>query len=58
MEEVQLYCIVGKFVYTNGDTYEGQWLNDLPDGIGTFKYANGTKYVGHLTMGKRQEKGK
>lgn len=27
----------GKITHHNGDTYEGEWANDLANGIGTFK---------------------
>jgi len=32
--------------YYAKDQYEGRWLNDLPDGMGTWTYNDGTKRVG------------
>ena len=32
--------------YTNGDKYEGQWVNDKKEGEGTMKYSNGNWYRG------------
>jgi len=37
----------GKIVFSNNDTYEGEWANDLPHGKGTYIHANsGEKYEG------------
>jgi hypothetical protein len=33
-------------VFTNGDTYEGQFNNDLIDGPGTFTKQNGEQIKG------------
>ena len=35
-----------------GETYEGEWLNDMMHGRGTFEYASGAKYVGQFKDGK------
>ena len=33
--------------YSHGDTYEGQWVDDIREGEGTFTYDNdGKTYVG------------
>ncbi|CAD8206866.1 unnamed protein product [Paramecium pentaurelia] len=32
--------------YQNGDVYEGELLNDLKDGLGTYYYENGEKFDG------------
>ena len=32
--------------YSNGDVYEGEILNDLKDGSGTYYYENGEMYDG------------
>ena len=29
----------GVFKYPNGDTYEGEWLDNKPDGMGTYTWA-------------------
>lgn len=38
----------GKYVYSNGAVYEGDFQNNLPHGFGTVVYANGDKYVGEM----------
>ena len=30
----------------SGETYKGEWLNDLKNGYGTYKFKNGNKYKG------------
>ena len=41
----------------NGDTYEGEWKNDVVHGQGTYTFANGEKYVGNFKDGKRHGQG-
>ena len=36
----------GIFHYEDGNTYEGQFLNDKADGYGVFIHKNGTIYKG------------
>ena len=44
----------GKYEYANGvDTYEGDLMFGLPNGIGTVTYGNGSKYFGEVKDGKR-----
>ena len=44
--------------YTNGDTYSGQWMDDLPNGQGKMVYAKtGNTYTGGWLNGKRHGKG-
>lgn len=51
-------CGFGKYFYINGDTYEGEWLNHVRHGQGTYTYAaTGTKYVGTWNNGKRDGHG-
>lgn len=51
-------CGFGKYFYINGDTYEGEWLNHVRHGQGTYTYsATGTKYVGTWNNGKREGHG-
>jgi hypothetical protein len=39
----------GAYTFPNGDTYAGEWVNNLRGGHGSYTYANGDKYVGgHL----------
>ena len=35
----------------DGDTYEGEWKNNVRHGQGTFTFANGDKYVGNFKDG-------
>ena len=37
---------VGTYTYTNGDTYEGEWSNNLRHGQGTYTYADSGVKVG------------
>ena len=41
-----------KIFYTNGDIYEGEWLDDELEGYGVRVNANGDKYEGHFKEGK------
>ena len=41
----------------DGDTYEGEWRNDMPNGQGTYIFANGDKYVGNFKDGRRNDQG-
>lgn len=52
-------------VYSNGDKYEGEWLDNAKNGvgklpshkIGTMEYDNGDKYVGDWKDDKRDGTG-
>ncbi len=48
----------GKAVYPNGDTYEGDFVNNIPDGFGTFTEINGNVYAGQMSKSEFQGKGK
>ena len=41
----------------DGDTYEGEWRNDMPNGQGTYIFANGDKYVGNFKDDKYNGQG-
>lgn len=50
--------------YTNGDKYDGDWINDEKDGYGTtalilgkLNYANGDKYEGEWKHDKKDGQG-
>jgi hypothetical protein len=45
----------GKAVGT--DTYEGEFKSGLPDGQGTYRWANGNSYTGKFAKGMRDGKG-
>lgn len=38
----------GKYIYSNGAIYEGDFQNNLPHGFGTVTYADGDRYVGQM----------
>jgi TPR repeat protein len=41
----------GKYTYTNGETYSGDFKNSMREGHGTYIYADGSKYVGEWKNG-------
>ncbi len=43
----------GKGVAVGTDRYEGQFVNGLPNGYGTYTWANGDKYTGEWIEGMR-----
>lgn len=45
------------FQYSNGDKYEGEWLNDDKNGQGVYYYANGDVYEGEWMNGKLNGRG-
>ena len=48
----------GKYIYENGDYYEGEWKNYLRNGKGRLYYKNGKiKYSGDWVNDKREGKG-
>ncbi len=47
----------GSFTNENGDLYEGEMLDGIPNGQGTMKYADGTVYEGNWIDGKREGTG-
>ena len=36
----------GKLTHVNGDTYEGEWMNDMAHGRGIFTHYRGVRYEG------------
>lgn len=44
-------------IYSNGDIYEGSWLNDLKHGYGILEKKNGDKYYGHWNIGLKEGQG-
>jgi len=40
-----------------GDTYVGEWKDDMKHGYGTYTYANGDKYVGEFKYNKKRGQG-
>lgn len=47
----------GEYVYRDGYTYKGEWINGLYDGPGILVHANGTKYEGNWQKGYEHGKG-
>lgn len=45
------------FSYPNGNSYDGDFVNDLPDGKGIMRFSNHDKYEGDWTEGKMTGKG-
>lgn len=48
----------GKITYFNGDSYEGNWSEDKPDGLGIYRWRDGGWYEGEFAEGKMNGKGK
>lgn len=44
----------GRYEWTDGSIYVGQWANDLREGEGTFTWANGDSYSGAYSADKRE----
>jgi hypothetical protein len=44
-------------VYSNGDIYEGLWINDLKHGYGVLEKKTGDKYYGHWNEGLKEGQG-
>lgn len=47
----------GKYVWNNGNCYEGCWKDDLKHGLGEFTWSNGDKYFGMYQNDYRHGKG-
>ncbi len=54
---VKTFTGYGTYYYSNGEKYEGQWLNGKRNGIGTYVWNNGDTYSGDWTLEKRTGKG-
>jgi hypothetical protein len=48
----------GKGIAKGTDSYEGQFSRGMPDGKGTYRWANGTWYEGQWKNGVKEGKGK
>lgn len=38
----------GKLIHADGDIYDGDWLDDAANGLGTYIHLNGAKYSGEV----------
>ena len=47
----------GKYYFSNGDVYNGIFVNGLINGKGTFINKKGEKYVGFFKNGKKDGEG-
>jgi len=47
----------GQCVWKDGQTYEGHWLNDKPEGFGRMIYADGSYFIGDWKIGKKEGRG-
>ena len=47
----------GKYRYSNGNIYEGDWKDDLKNGKGFMLYPTGAKYHGDWVKGKKHGTG-
>lgn len=47
----------GKYIWKDGNEYEGDWVDDLKEGNGTFRWACGDIYEGQYTKDKREGTG-
>jgi hypothetical protein len=46
----RVIVLQGRETFPSGDVYQGEWLNDLKDGQGVLKYADGHIYDGTWKM--------
>ena len=44
--------------YPNGDRYEGEWKDGVPNGNGKMTYASGGIYIGNWLSGNKHGEGK
>ena len=44
-------------IFSNGDTFEGQWLKNKQHGEGTQTFTSGEQYIGNWDQGIRSGKG-
>jgi len=47
----------GLFKYTNGDVYEGEFRNDLKEGVGRLRYHSGAVFEGEYVQDRRSGRG-
>ncbi len=45
-------CGKGTFIFATGDSYEGDFQNDLFNGTGTYRFTDGSIYTGQFEDGK------
>lgn len=47
----------GKYIWNDGNEYEGDWVDDFKEGSGTFRWACGDIYEGQYSKDKREGTG-
>lgn len=43
---------LGKITYPDGTTYQGDWVNNHPNGEGKIIFADGSTFEGTVSMGQ------
>lgn len=38
----------GRLIHADGDVYDGDWLDDAANGLGSYFHENGAAYVGEV----------
>jgi S1-C subfamily serine protease len=54
---IRWHACQGRYTWTNGDVYAGEWLDDKRHGQGTDTFANGHRYTGGFADGRRHGSG-
>ena len=47
----------GKYIWSNGDVYDGEWDNEEINGVGVFTSSKGTHYQGEWKSNLKHGKG-
>ncbi len=47
----------GRFLYSDGSSYDGEYINGRKEGNGTFIFPNGNYYEGYFLGGKQDGAG-
>lgn len=49
---------LGKITYQDGTTYQGDWVNNHPNGEGKIIFSDGSTFEGTVTMGQPTDQGR
>ena len=52
-KQVTAKTVIGLYIMSWGDKYQGGWKNGVMHGQGTYQFANGDKYIGTFKNGLR-----